>query len=180
MLFLVTQTLLFLGLAFAFGVYVGWMVWGRLQIEPIEFKPKSGSEQPAGSVSVLSDSLLKTQRELETCQQSLADAETRLQEMELRFPKKNSQAKSQPEKLKSNLNATGERDDLKLIFGIGPLIERKLAEIDVTTYRQIAFMTDEEIMELGEYLNYFPGRIERDGWQSSARELHEEKYGEKI
>ncbi len=73
-----------------------------------------------------------------------------------------------------------ERDDLKKIYGIGPVIERKLGELDIITYRQIALLSPEEIVIVSEHINYFPGRIERDRWLESARELHQEKYGEDV
>ncbi len=182
MFFLVTQTFLLILLAFLFGLFIGWLIWGRKQEGYGETSAAVG-QSSSGSVSVLSDSLLKTQRELESCQQSLTDAQSRMQELELRYKNKNSQAKAVPSDKPAKAVkrvSHGDRDDLKLIFGIGPFIERKLAEIDITTYKQIADLSDEDILRVGEYLNYFPGRIERDNWLSSARELHMDKYGEKI
>lgn len=183
MFFLVTQTFLFIILAFLFGLFIGWLIWGRKEESYTQTSVASTSQATSGSVSVLSDSLLKTQRELESCQQSLTNAEARMKEMELRYKKQDSKAKAVPsDKPARAVKSTshGDRDDLKLIFGIGPFIERKLAEIDIVTYKQIANLTEEDIERVGEYLNYFPGRIERDNWLSSARELHEDKYGEKI
>lgn len=182
MFFLVTQTFLLILLAFLFGLFIGWLIWGRKQ-EGFGETSAAVGHSSSGSVSVLSDSLLKTQRELESCQQSLTDAQARMQELELRYKKKNSQAKAVPSDKPARAArraSSGDRDDLKLIFGIGPFIERKLAEIDITTYKQIADLSEEDILRVGEYLNYFPGRIERDNWLSSARELHMDKYGEKI
>ena len=40
-------------------------------------------------------------------------------------------------------------DDLKRVSGIGPSIESQLAEIGVTTYRQIALFTDDDIERVG-------------------------------
>lgn len=183
MFFLVTQTFLFIILAFLFGLFIGWLIWGRKDDSHMQASSGAASQTSSGSVSVLSDSLLKTRRELESCQQSLTNAEARMQEMELRYTKQNSQAKAVPSDKPARAAKSvshGERDDLKLIFGIGPFIERKLAEIDITTYKQIADLSEEDIIRVGEYLNYFPGRIERDNWLSSAKELHMDKYGEKI
>ena len=72
---------------------------------------------------------------------------------------------------------TGAPDDLKLIVGVGPVLERMLQQLGVTTYRQIARWTEREIDEFDAKLPEFPGRIRRDAWVTQARELHQSKYG---
>jgi len=69
-------------------------------------------------------------------------------------------------------------DDLKLIVGVGPVLERMLHQLGVTTYRQIARWTERDIDEFDARLPEFPGRIRRDGWVTQARELHLSKFGE--
>jgi predicted flap endonuclease-1-like 5' DNA nuclease len=71
----------------------------------------------------------------------------------------------------------GAPDDLKLIVGVGPVLERMLQQLGVTTYRQIARWTEHDIDEFDAKLPEFPGRIRRDGWVTQARALHESKYG---
>ncbi len=71
-------------------------------------------------------------------------------------------------------------DDLKLIVGIGPVLERMLHRLGVATYRQIARWSDRDIDEFDAKLPEFPGRIRRDGWVTQARELHLSKYGESL
>jgi predicted flap endonuclease-1-like 5' DNA nuclease len=71
-------------------------------------------------------------------------------------------------------------DDLKLIVGIGPVLERMLHRLGVSTFRQIAYWSDREIDEIDAKLPEFPGRIRRDGWVTQARELHQSKYGETL
>lgn len=68
-------------------------------------------------------------------------------------------------------------DDLKLIRGIGPKIEGTLKSIGITSYRQIALLTDRDIDALGDRLGHFRDRIRRDNWMASAAELHRKKYG---
>ena len=68
-------------------------------------------------------------------------------------------------------------DDLKRISGIGATIERQLAEIGITTYRQIAHFTDEDIERVGAHIDFFPDRIRREGWVVQAAALHRETYG---
>lgn len=71
-------------------------------------------------------------------------------------------------------------DDLKLIVGVGPVLERMLHQLGVTTFRQIAYWSDRDIDQFDAKLPEFPGRIRRDTWVTQARELHQSKYGEAL
>lgn len=71
-------------------------------------------------------------------------------------------------------------DDLKLIVGVGPMLERMLHQLGVTTYRQIARWSERDIDEFDAKLPEFPGRIRRDAWVTQARELHLSKFGETL
>ena len=62
------------------------------------------------------------------------------------------------------------KDDVKLIGGVGPALEKKLAEAGVTSLAQIAAWTDEDIAAFDEKLN-FKGRIEREEWVAQAKDL---------
>lgn len=61
-------------------------------------------------------------------------------------------------------------DDVKLIGGVGPALEKKLAAAGVTSLKQIAEFTAEDIARVDAELN-FKGRIEREEWVEQAREL---------
>ena len=74
----------------------------------------------------------------------------------------------------------GAPDDLKLIVGIGPVLERMLQQLGVTTFRQIARWSERDINEFDAKLPEFPGRIRRDAWVTQARALHQSKYGETL
>ena len=63
----------------------------------------------------------------------------------------------------------GEADKLTKIKGIGPVAERQLNEQGITTYRQIAELTDEEIEKVDTYMPFSAAQIRT--WQSQAREL---------
>jgi predicted flap endonuclease-1-like 5' DNA nuclease len=78
------------------------------------------------------------------------------------------------------LAGLGEPDDLKLIVGIGPVLERMLHGFGVMTFRQIARWTDREVAEFDAKLPEFPGRIVRDQWVTQARALHQSKYGTRL
>ena len=71
-------------------------------------------------------------------------------------------------------------DDLKLIVGVGPVLERMLHRLGITTYRQIARWSERDIDEFDAKLPEFPGRIRRDAWVTQARALHEAKFGEAV
>lgn len=78
------------------------------------------------------------------------------------------------------LGGPGSPDDLKLIVGVGPVLERMLYQLGITTYRQIARWTERDIDEFDARLHEFPGRIRRDGWVTQARALHQSKYGTEL
>lgn len=71
-------------------------------------------------------------------------------------------------------------DDLKLIVGIGPVLERMLQQLGISTYRQIARWSERDIDEFDARLPEFSGRIRRDTWVVQARELHQSKFGEAL
>jgi len=78
------------------------------------------------------------------------------------------------------LGAPGTPDNLKLIVGVGPVLERMLYQLGITTYRQIARWTEHDIDEFDAKLPEFPGRIRRDDWVTQARALHQSAYGENL
>jgi predicted flap endonuclease-1-like 5' DNA nuclease len=80
----------------------------------------------------------------------------------------------------SPLMGPGAPDDLKLIVGVGPVLERMLHQLGVTTFRQVAYWSERDIDEFDAKLHEFPGRIRRDAWVTQARALHQSKYGEAL
>lgn len=62
------------------------------------------------------------------------------------------------------------KDDLKKISGVGPVLEKKLNALGITSYEQIVNFSAEDIARVDEVLN-FKGRIERDNWVEQAKEL---------
>ena len=67
-----------------------------------------------------------------------------------------------------------EKDDLKRIKGIGPLIESRLNAIEVYTFRQIANITDDDKGLIENAINSFSGRIDRDQWITQAKTFLEQ------
>lgn len=76
--------------------------------------------------------------------------------------------KTQPPMLKEPKGGKG--DDLKIIGGIGPKLERKLNELGVWHFDQIAAWTPAEIEWVNQAIS-FRGRIERENWVSQAAQL---------
>ncbi|MGA1977068.1 MAG: hypothetical protein ABSG89_04350 [Bacteroidales bacterium] len=64
-----------------------------------------------------------------------------------------------------------EKDNLKMISGIGPFIEERLHALDIFTFEQISKFTARDIDTIGDAIEYFSGRIERDEWVAQAIEL---------
>lgn len=77
-----------------------------------------------------------------------------------------------PEKVFTPIfQAPSEKDDLKKIKGIGPVMERTLNALGVTTFQQLADFTQEDIDKVSEAIDTFPGRIERDDWVGKAGQI---------
>lgn len=69
-------------------------------------------------------------------------------------------------------------DDLELVHGIGPKIEKLLYSMGITSFRQVARFERDDIAIVSAALEVFPDRIERDDWMASAREQHRRQYGD--
>lgn len=66
-------------------------------------------------------------------------------------------------------------DDLKIISGVGPVLEDKLNNFGIYTYKQVANWSPENIAIFDDLLS-FKGRIDRDSWPDQAQKLHDQKY----
>lgn len=64
-----------------------------------------------------------------------------------------------------------QKDDLKMISGIGPVLEEKLNTLDIYTFEQISKFNEKDREAVNEAIEFFPGRIERDEWIVQAKEL---------
>ena len=67
------------------------------------------------------------------------------------------------------------RDDLKLIKGVGPAIEKTLNELGISRFDQIAQMSEYDIDRVANRLKGFRSRIYREDWIGQARNLHDQK-----
>ena len=70
-----------------------------------------------------------------------------------------------------------EIDDLTAMKGIAKVLEQRLHEFGIYTYKQIAVWTDEQVKEFSSRLA-FKDRIHREKWIEQAKELHLKKQGQ--
>ena len=66
-------------------------------------------------------------------------------------------------------------DDLKRIKGVAAVLEGRLHDMGITTFKEITTWTAEDMDRIDDHLG-FEGRIQRDDWQGQARRFHNEKY----
>ena len=66
--------------------------------------------------------------------------------------------------------AASSSDDLTRISGVGKVLVGKLNDFGITSFKQIAELTAEDIVELDDKLS-FKGRIDRDNWVQQAKDL---------
>ncbi len=59
-------------------------------------------------------------------------------------------------------------DDLKRLSGVGPVLEKKLHDLGITSFAQIAAWSAEDVNRIDDELN-FKGRIEREDWIGQAK-----------
>ena len=76
-------------------------------------------------------------------------------------------AAAKPKAAKAAVDFT---DDLKLIGGVGPALEKKLQDAGITSLKQIAAWKKADVAEFDEKLD-FHGRIEREEWVAQAKDL---------
>jgi NADH-quinone oxidoreductase subunit E len=94
-------------------------------------------------------------------------AEAKVKKPETAEPAEKLEAK--PELLKQP--RFGKGDDLKLIWGVGPKLEKMLNDMGVWHFDQIASWGKAEIKWVDERLEGFKGRAERDEWVKQAKKL---------
>ncbi|GAB3504868.1 hypothetical protein GCM10027341_35790 [Spirosoma knui] len=68
-----------------------------------------------------------------------------------------------------------EADDLKIIVGVGPFLEKKLNAVGIYTFQQIANFSEEDTERVNDVIEFFPGRIQRDDWVGQAARLVKQK-----
>jgi len=143
---------------------------GKLRSQVSEVAPKLAMAAAAGAEVIA----LKTQ--LAQLEPQVADLQQEIQASAAEL----SQCRGRVAELEQQATPKVERDDLKKIYGIGPVLEKRLNGLGVYFFREIAMWTKEDVLRYEEHLKEFPDRIERDNWVEGAREQHFKKYGETL
>jgi len=88
------------------------------------------------------------------------------------LPVAKNESEPQPEsEVAADTGAHASRDDLKMIKGVGPAIEKTLNEIGIFRFQQIADMSEYDIDRVAKRLRGFHSRIYREDWIGQARDL---------
>lgn len=97
-----------------------------------------------------------------TAQDEVEEVEARAAEMEV-VP--------EVEEAPAPVAAAAAGDDLARIKGLGPKLQKLLPELGLSTYAQIAALTEDDLDALDAKLGAFAGRPRRDAWVEQARLL---------
>jgi predicted flap endonuclease-1-like 5' DNA nuclease len=178
---LLQMTMFLLGTAVLFGA-LGWLLArrrGRDLLQEMDdawsarhravlqsFDRMKEANEAALSVSLTADNLIESARSrAERLQVEVDELRRRLTDLE-------TGAARRPARV--------EPDDLKQIRGIGLVLEKKLHALGITSFRQIALWTGDDVQRMSEQLAGFPDRIVRDRWVERAADEHFQKYGEAL
>jgi large subunit ribosomal protein L19 len=96
-----------------------------------------------------------------------------------RIPERQDVRGKKKEGLKGFTKPKGEPDDLKLLPGVTPELEKKLNKLGLIKFEQIANLTDDEIAKLDEELK-LNGAIENGDWTAKAVELMAETTADEV
>ena len=96
-----------------------------------------------------------------------------------RIPERQVARGKQKEVFKGFTKPKGEPDDLKLIAGITPELEKKLKKFGLIKFDQIANLSDDDIIKLDEALQ-LDGQIENDDWATKAVALLAETTADEV
>jgi len=72
------------------------------------------------------------------------------------------------ESLEQIFDLVDQHDDLQTIFGIGPVTERGLNQLGITSYSQLSELKRHDIERIANALEIVPGKIERENWVGNA------------
>ncbi len=89
--------------------------------------------------------------------------------------KANAEKAKQKVKARMAASAGGGKDDLKLISGVGPALEKKLNDLGIFTFKQVSEFDPEMVGTVNDAIEFFPGRVQRDDWVGQAKKLYQTK-----
>jgi len=131
----------------------------------VEKEPEAVEEFTASDNELLPEDILVEEDDDETAGEPDADtdSDSKKAEDDL-FTSVNKYLEDDPE-------PGDDKDDLKQIKGVGPVIEKTLNELGILLFSQIAEMSESEIDRVAQRLKGFRSRIYREDWIGQARDL---------
>jgi large subunit ribosomal protein L19 len=96
-----------------------------------------------------------------------------------RIPERQDVRRKKGEGFKGFTKPKGTPDDLKLIAGITPELEKKLNKLGIIKFEQIANLSDDEIGQVDEQLK-LNGQVENDDWTAKAVALMAETTADEV
>ena len=131
----------------------------------VEKEPEAVEEFTASDNELLPEDILVEEDDDETVGEPDADTDLDSQKAEDDlFTSVNKYLEDDPE-------PGDDKDDLKQIKGVGPVIEKTLNELGILLFSQIAEMSESEIDRVAQRLRGFRSRIYREDWIGQARDL---------
>ena len=131
----------------------------------VEKEPEAVEEFTASDNELLPEGILVEEDDDETAGEPDADTDLDSQKAEDDlFTSVNKYLEDDPE-------PGDDKDDLKQIKGVGPVIEKTLNELGILLFSQIAEMSESEIDRVAQRLKGFRSRIYREDWIGQARDL---------
>ena len=129
----------------------------------VEKEPEAVEEFTASDNELLPEDILVEEDDDETAGDPDANTDSEKAEDDL-FTSVNKYLDDDPE-------PGDDKDDLKQIKGVGPVIEKTLNELGICLLSQIAKMSEYEIDRVAQRLKGFRSRIYREDWIGQARDL---------
>lgn len=183
---LAKYTLLFL-VASLFGYILGFW-WSRRGMVDVTENYQSLRKASARSHDAEWTQLWSRMDKLpETIKPPFFEINSRLDSIDVEIRKLARQLRSEPESMAITPIATkaadpvilsaalyGNKDDLKLISGVGPKLEDLLNKNGVYYFWQVASWDGSDIDFIDERLDVFRGRISRDNWVDQAEQRSQE------
>ena len=156
------------------------------RIEALELSLAQQNTDQA-SIDDLRRQLAEANQQVEGSMHTIDDKETVIIDLRKQLEAKEAEAAALPEPLRrvasfhagswkkgqTKLGTAGadHTDDLKVVSGIGPQMEKLLNSFDIISWEQLAALTDEEVQVVDAALEDFPGRITRDEWVPQAKAI---------
>lgn len=167
----ILEIVVMLLIAAILGFLIAWF-WPKSKSKNLSIRNKELEKELSKQKEIANQKNIQ----LEECVKNVKVLENRFSESEAEIALKRIKEKAKDINFERiGIASEKEKEDLKIIGGIGPFIEKKLNALGIFTYKQIANFTDEDREKVNEAIEFFPGRIMRDDWIGQAKKLVNDK-----